>query len=204
MPEEKGDQRRGPLKLKSRSGRADQWIISTLCRFSPLSPGLSILVAVIHFVEVSSQSQILHLWGAPLLSVESPTHAHTLARGGFPTPNQCQNDVTEQHRALQVAESGGSCTPKEIIETGLFMLVGKGAWIWIKSCAHFANYPASVLKEKRASADFQANSIPSSPPLPIHTHKSPLSPHHHFFSSHKNNSEENVPLNVSHMSSHLS
>lgn len=71
---------------------------------------------------------------------------------------------TEQCKALQVAGRRGSCTHKEIIDTGLFMLVGKGAWIWIKPCVHFANYPASVLKEKRAycrfSSQFQPMSLP--------------------------------------------
>ena len=94
---------------------------------------------------------------------------------------------TEQHRALQVAGGGGSCTRKAIIETGLFMLVGKGAWIWIKPCAHFANYPASLLKEKRAHCRFSSQFHPTEPaPTYVHSHKSPLppSPHHHFLSSH--------------------
>lgn len=62
-----------------------------------------------------------------MLSVESSTHAHAQARGGLVLPTKARIMCTEQHGALQVAGRWGSCTRKEIIETGLFMLVGKGA-----------------------------------------------------------------------------
>lgn len=99
-----------------------------------------------------------HLWCSLWSSLPEPT-----PRPGPPPPNQNQSDVTEQHRALQVAGRGGSCTHKEIIETELFMLVGKGAWIWIKPCTHFANYPASLLKEKRAHCRFSSQFHPVEP-----------------------------------------
>lgn len=63
----------------------------------------------------------------PLFSEESLTRAHAPASGGSPTPNQSENDVNRAAQGSAGGRERGSRTRKEIIETGLFMLVGKGA-----------------------------------------------------------------------------
>lgn len=119
--------------------------------------------------------------------------------GPPPRPTRARMMWTELHRALQVAGGGGSCTRKEIIETGLFMLVGKGAWIWIKPCAHFANYPASVLKEERAHCRFSSQFHPAKPtPTYIHTQITAATTTTTIFSP-LIYITDNAPLNMNHM-----
>lgn len=139
-------------------------------------------------VEISNLLQVLRWWGTSCALCGVLYWCPHPGQGRPPTPNQRQNVVNRAAQGSAGGREGGSCTLKEIIETGLFMLVGKGAWIWIKPCVHFANYPASVLKEKRAHCRFSSQFHPVEPaPTYVHTHTNHRSHHHrhhHFLSSH--------------------
>lgn len=118
-----------------------------------------------------------------LLSVEPSPPCSCPGQGRHlhsqPEPEWCEQSST----GLCRWQGKGSGTRKAIIETGLFMLVGKGVRIWINPCAHFANYPASLLKEKRAHCRFSSQFHPTEPALTlctIHTTTLPRSPHHSF------------------------
>lgn len=130
---------------------------------------------------------MLPRWGTrmPLLAIKVPTGAHAQPWEAPPTPKQSQNEVSRAAQGSAGGRERGSCTGKEIIETGLFMLVGKGAWIWIKPCAHFANYPAAMLKEKKSPLQI-FKPIRSLQARPTYTSTNHHCHHRHFLSSHNN------------------